>query len=171
MPTRRAVTGTVAAVVAALLAGCGSSDADHAPDSPTDPPDATPRPPGGPTDDGPTPTPIGETTPREPVGTGRNPADVVLSNATDRSRSVSVTVRRRGATDSTFDRTVTVAPGGRHRLDVFAADATGAYVLRFRLPDGTARRYEWALDERSEDGWLSVGVSTDGEFVVTYAMA
>jgi len=190
MSSRRDCLRGGLAAVAALLAGCGSSDT--APDDSagsadltTDPTVDTTRPPSdeptaAPTtqptppptaDDDATPTEIGRTTAREPVGTGRNPADVVLSNGSDRPREVSVTVRREGATEPHYDRTATLGPGGRYRMDVFGTDASGTHVARFRLADGTERAYEWDLNEQSEDGWLWAGVTDAGGFAVTYAVA
>lgn len=185
MPSRRAMLRGSAVAAATLLAGCSSDDqsadgpaADDPAAVPEETPEATDRPTptqtpaDGPTAGStPTPTPIGETTPREPVGTGRNPADVVLTNGDDRPWRVGVTARPADGSRLVFDRTVRVEPGGRHRLDLFDSDAVGAYVLQFGLPDGTTRTYEWDLAEEPEGGWLSVGVSADGRFVVTYAMA
>lgn len=181
MPSRRTVLYGGVTAVAGLLAGCGSdgtapgdppggTDPTSPPTEPTAEPTTQPSPQPTDSDDS-TPTEIGRTTPREPVGTGRNPADVVLSNGDDRSHEISVTVRRQGGTDPHYDESVTVDPGGRYRLDVFEEDASGTHLVRFRLADGTERTYEWDLDEQSEDGWLSAGVTDEAEFVVTYAVA
>jgi hypothetical protein len=178
MPSRRTVLGSGLATTVALLAGCTSGgDAPVDSSTPTDP-TPEPSPTQAPTADGSpagaddaTPTDIGRTTPREPVGTGRNPADVVLSNGDDRSHEVRVTARRQDAADPHYDQSVTLDPDGRYRMNPLERDDPGTHVLRFRLADGTERRYEWDLTEQSEDGWLSVGVTEEGTFVVQYAMA
>jgi hypothetical protein len=173
VPSRRALLGGLAA--AALLAGCASDDTapGDAPEEtdPTADRTSSPTEPRPTAPDDSTPTGIGRTTPREPVGTSRNPADVVLSNGDDRPHEISVTVRRQGTTDPHYDQSVTVSPGGRYRMDVFEEDASGTHLVRFRLADGTERTDEWNLDEQSEDGWLSAGVTDEGAFAVTYAVA
>lgn len=179
MPSRRAVLHGGLATAIALLAGCTSDDTASPPDGPAESPTPTPSPrpssPGARTGESgatSTPTEIGRTTPREPVGTGRNPADVVLSNDDGRPHEIRATARLQGAADPHYDQSVTVDPGGRYRMDPIPDDASGTHVFRFRLVErATQERYEWDLSEQSEDGWLSVGVTEEPTFVVQYGIA
>lgn len=150
--TRRAVCLGLATV----LAGC-TSDSSSAPSrTPTDTASSTATGTPGATD---SPTP-------EPVGTGANPNDLVVRNASGTERTVTVTVE---GESTVFDDELTLPPNDRVTFDVDFPRA-GTYVVRAEAADGPeADEYEWQAT-KDPDGWVTVRIRDDA-VETTYAIA
>lgn len=133
--------------------GClGQTENQHSPsETPTsaDPPSSTPK----------------------PVGTGRNPSDLVAVNQTDTSQTLSLHISKRGESSAVLDETVRLDPSDRQRWNIFQPDVSGTFVITATLNDTTEQSYEWDLSEKPEDGWVSIYVESDDTLWMTYAIA
>jgi hypothetical protein len=172
---RRSLLRAAGTVALSVLAGCSS---EETPSSTTDtatptPDTATVRSATAVDAESPTRTPTPSPTTWEPIGTGRNPVDVVVGNGTDLPRTLSLVVSKLGVDRPVLDDRFTLDPGGRRRWDVFDDDASGVYGVTVALSDGPERTYEWDLRQRPADGWLTIGIRDEdgGTTTFTYATA
>jgi hypothetical protein len=94
---------------------------------------------------------------------------VQLRNEYGESLTVTVAASRDGET--TFERTVELAEGESRTFDPIPRDAAGTYVITIESERTESYRYEWDLDERSEDGCLALFVETDGSVRGGYFIA
>lgn len=143
-------------VIVTLTAGCTSGENSKPSQSPT--PKPSPEPTATPS-----PTP-------EPVGTGNNPADLVIVNQTEDVQSISLQVDKQGGS-TVFTEMTELDPGDRIRRDIFGNDATGTYLITAQLSDGTENSYEWELSKEPAGGWVYITIEADNTIDMAYAIA
>jgi len=158
-PQRRHFLRSIAACSGITFAGC-ASDTSSTPTETTSPSSA-------PTSD--SSLSPSESTTSEPVGTGSNPADLVIYNQTETSRSVEITVEQ--GDSSIYTNGIDIDSGERKRLDVFSEDSSGTFLITAGLSNGTEATYEWKLNEEPADGWVSVYIEPDISLKMSYAIA
>jgi len=151
-----------------VFAGCTS-------DRPSTQTDSTPQSPTRISSPSPTPTPEPSPSPTasptsEPVGTGGNPADLVVLNQTETAQSVMITVEDNEGS-SIYANKIELDAGTRKRLDFISQNSSGTILITARLSSGAETTYKWDLNEEPADGWVSLYIESNDTLRMTYAIA